>query len=386
MPFDCTYRQQHGADICLAGCAATTAPADGSAPPAFVLARVERGVDAPPADAHVVDLALLDMHHGWPNLGHDALVHAMQSLVCDLRDDLHARGLSVRVISYDVRRGHAIPDHRGRHEVYVGTGGPGHLDPRRNDGADPGSQGIAEDPRWEPPLFRLFDAIAADPSASLFGVCHTFGVMCRWLGVADAVLRSESKGGKSAGIVDNVLTGEAAAHPWFSRFAARLPDGRHFPVLDSRLYDLVPRGPLGHVMPLAKEALEPGGPEGEALTMIDVVAGATLVPRVLGVNHHPEIVNRYRQLTVLQKKRDRGEVTEEWYAERLQTLAQAVGPGIGDRLLHQTSSYTLLAPLRAHIYRAIARRAEDLGRPLDRPLALVPLLYDPDSSTPLTLE
>ena len=83
--------------------------------------------------------------------------------------------------------------------LYVGTGGPGHLDPRLNDGAEAGSQGIKEDPAWEPRLFELFDAIRADDEAALFAVCHTFGVMCRWLGVADAVLRGPEKGGKSSG-------------------------------------------------------------------------------------------------------------------------------------------------------------------------------------------
>ncbi len=95
----------------------------------------------------------------------------------------------MRVLSYDVRRGHQIPERPGRrHQIYVGTGGPGHLDPRLNDGVSPGSQGIAEDPGWEAPLFELFDGIRAADDAALLAVCHTFGVMCRWLGIADVVL------------------------------------------------------------------------------------------------------------------------------------------------------------------------------------------------------
>ena len=134
------------------------------------------------------------------------------------------------------------PTRRGG--LYVGTGGPGHLDPRRNDGGD-GSQGIVESPAWESPLFALFDAIHAHPDAALIGVCHTFGVMSRWLGVADPVLRGPEKGGKSAGIVDSVLTPASAAHPWFGGLAHGAADepghaGR-IRVLDSRLYDLLPR-------------------------------------------------------------------------------------------------------------------------------------------------
>ena len=68
----------------------------------------------------------------------------------------------MRVLSYDVRRTLQIPQSpNGRFQLYVGTGGPGHLDPRLNDGVREESQGIAESPAWEAPLFRLFDDIAA---------------------------------------------------------------------------------------------------------------------------------------------------------------------------------------------------------------------------------
>jgi hypothetical protein len=377
MPFDCRYQVEHGADVCVTECAAADLTKT------FRYARVEQPDDVPAPDRRVVDLALLDMHHGWPNLGHDALVHVIQNQVCDLREALLPRGMAVRIISYDIRRGHAIPEPPGdRLEVYVGTGGPGHLDPRQNDGRRAGSQGIAEDPRWEAPLFAIFDAIAHDERAALFGVCHTFGVMCRWLGVAEAVIRSPAKGGKSAGIVENVLTGDAADHPWFGRFASRLADGRHFPVLDSRLYDLVQRSSMAKVIPLAHEAVGSHGGEGEALTMIEVARDAELgLPRILAVNHHPEIVNRDRQLTVLRKKLERGEVSDEWYAERLHTLQQPVEDRAGERMLQLTSSYTLLAPLRAQVYQAISRRADALGTPLTTDLRSLPLVYDLDTDT-----
>ncbi len=381
MPFDCVYRARRGADICLTACAATERTG------AYRFARVERPGDQPEADGRIIDVALLDMHHGWPNLGHDALCHAIQDAVCDLHAPLRDRHMAVRVVSYDVRRGHAIPEGPGRrHEVYLGTGGPGHLDPRKNDGVDPGSQGIAEDPAWESRLFALFDAIAAHSTASLFGVCHTFGVMCRWLGIADAALRTPAKGGKSAGIVENILSAEALGHPWFARFAEQLPDHRRFRVLDSRLYDLIPKAAFGHVVPLAYETLGHGGPAGEALTMIEVAreAGDDL-PRILGVNHHPEIINRDRQLTALRKQLERGAVTEEWYAERQATLTQPIEDEFADRLLHLTSSYTMLAPLRARIYRAIEERAADLGLPLDLDDHAVPFVYDLAADVPLPL-
>jgi hypothetical protein len=330
----------------------------------IVFVRVERPDQLPPIDPHVVDVALLDMHHGWPNLGHDAIVHALQAAASEMREGLAAAGLSVRILSYDVRRGHVIPEPPGRrHAIYIGTGGPGHIDPAQNDGVSPGSQGIAEDARWEPELFRVFDRILEDEHASLFGVCHTFGVMCRWLGVADVVLRGADKGGKSAGIAENVLTDEALAHPWFARFAQVLPDGRHFRILDNRLYDLVPRAPLPDGMTaVAHEATGHGGPAGNAMTLIEAARDRDgVMPRVMGVNHHPEIVNRQRLIAVLTQKLARGNVTQEWFDERMRTLTEPIADESGDRLLHLTASYTMMAPLRFNLCRAVQERADALG-------------------------
>ena len=169
MPFDCRFRQRFGHESCLTNCPTG---------PVFTVVPVPHPGDLPPADSRQIDVAVLDMHHGWPNLGHDAIVHAMQNAVCDIAPQLARAGLGFRVLSYDVRRGHAIPEPPGgRHALYVGTGGPGHLDPRRNDGVSEGAQGITEDPAWEKPLFDVFDRIRASDDAALLGVCHTFGVM-----------------------------------------------------------------------------------------------------------------------------------------------------------------------------------------------------------------
>lgn len=356
MPFDCTHRAQYGADVCVTACP-THAEVGG-----FLFARVERDQLPPSPDALTIDVALLDMHHGWPNLGHDALVHAVQNAVCDMRVHLAQAGLNVRVISYDVRRGHAVPEGPGgRHAIYIGTGGPGHLNPSLNDGRE-GSQGIVEDPAWEPKVFALFDAIRQDARASFFAVCHTFGVMCRWLGIADVVMRGPEKGGKSAGIVDNVLTPAGRAHPWFSQFARMLPDGEHFRILDNRLYDLVARDPLPPGLTAIAHEAGPAGDAGEALTMIEVARDAAgTMPRILGVNHHPEIVNRQRQVVVLQRKKARGPVNPDWFDERLRTLVQPMADEFGERMLHLTSSYTLMAPMRYMLYREVRLRGEALG-------------------------
>ena len=96
--------------------------------------------------------------------------------------DLHADGDGEWLTAYPpppdvLLPGEVIPS---AIEANLGTGGPGHVDPAFNDGGD-GSQGIVESPAWESPLFTLFDAVRAHPDAALIGICHTFGVMSRWL-------------------------------------------------------------------------------------------------------------------------------------------------------------------------------------------------------------
>jgi hypothetical protein len=359
LPILCQNKLLHGRELCLTDCPA--------APRSMVFdyARIEAPGQEPPAAREVVDVALLDMNHGWPNLGHDSLVHVVQDAVCDVREELRQAGLVVRVLSYDVRRSGGVPTAgRERFSLYLGTGGPGHIDPYRNDGDSPGSQGIREDASWEAPLFRLFDEVLADKDAALLAVCHSFGVMCRWSGLAEPVLRTDAKGGKSTGVLQNILTDEAQEHPWFGALARALPDHRRLPIVDNRLYDLLPKGPLpDSVVPIGYETLGVGGPAGDAVTMLEWARDRDgVMPRVFGVNHHPEIVDRSRQLLILEQKRERGDVSQEWYDERVKIMTETYPDAMGARRLHQTSDYTLLGPLRFHLYRQVRLRARQLGR------------------------
>jgi len=86
-----------------------------------------------------------------------------------------------------------------------------------------------------------------------------------------------------------------------------------------------------------------------------------VMPRVLGVNHHPEIVNRSRQMMILEQKRDRGEVSEDWFAERVEILTRTYPDENSDQRIHLTSDYTLLGPLRFHVLRQVRQRAEAQG-------------------------
>jgi hypothetical protein len=362
VPIACRHKVLHGPQFCETDCPAN-APCG-----VFRYFRIEKPEDTPPPDERAIDVAVLDMNHGWPNLGHDSLVHAVLDTSCDTIDALAGTGLHVRVLSYDVRLHRAIPEPPGfRFALYLGTGGPAHIDPHKNDGVSHGSQGIREDPGWEPELFSLFDAIAADEGAALLGVCHSFGVMCRWSGAAAPRLRGPEKGGKASGVLENLLTPEAQQHPWFRRFARELPDHRRLRVIDNRLFDLIPEAPLkSGYQPIGYETLGPGGPRGDALTMLEFARDkAGLMPRVFGVNHHPEIVDRGRQRMLLEQKRERGEVSEEWYRERAEALSRNYPDENSDRRLHVTSDYTLLGPLRYFLHRQLRLRAAALKLHVD---------------------
>ena len=315
-------------------------------PPFFEYVRLEDD-SLPEERRDCVDVALLDMNHSWPNVGHDALVHVLLDAADALREELEQKQLKVRVLSYDVRRRNAVPHAPdGRFQLYIGTGGPGHLDPRLNDGRNEWSQGVEESAAWEAPLFRLFDDILADRTAAMLAVCHSFGLVCRWSGVASPVLRDE----KSSGMPLNRLSREAMQHPWFEQFARELPDGQHFRVVDNRLFDLI-LGTAGKSIPIAFEAAN-----NSALTMIELARNAEgTMPRFLGVNHHPEIIDRDHIMQVLDEKRAHGEVSDQWYSERAVTMRDLFR-GENERMSRLTSRYTLIEPVRYHLERVIAAR------------------------------
>lgn len=302
----------------------------------------------PESRRECIDIALLDMNHSWPNVGHDALVNAVCETATGLRDQLARINTKVRVLSYDVRRQNLIPESpNGRFQIYIGTGGPGHLDPRMNDGVSETSQGVDEDESWEKPLFRLFDDILASRTAAMLAICHSFGLVCRWSNIARPELRTE----KSSGMPLNRLSREAMQHPWFEQFARELPDGQHFRVVDNRLFDLLLEQP-GKSAPIAFEAAG-----STALTMVELARDPDgTMPRFLGVNHHPEIIDRDHIMQVLDSKRASGEVSDQWYEERAVTLRDLFR-GEQERQSRLTSQFTLLAPLRFHLERVLRDRS-----------------------------
>jgi hypothetical protein len=329
-------------------------PSEVYADPGLHFARIEKAGDEPGEEKGIVDVAVLDMHHGYANLGHESIVDTLLEIARQERAILPGAP-EFRVLSYDVRAGCAVPvSPAGRFRIVVGTGGPGALDPRQNDGISEASQGIRESTDWEAPLFRFFDHAFLDPSVALLGICHTFGLLARWAGVAEAVLRTSAKGGKSMGVKTNVLTPDALEHPWFSGLE-RANLGSGFRVLDSRLYDLIPTG-LKTGLPLAFEEDGPGN-LGEAVTMLELSRDEDGVgPRVWGVNFHPEIGDRGAQRVRMERLGERGAVTPAWLEERRRALDAWDASESAERGLQWTSSFTFEGPLRRVVSRALAQR------------------------------
>jgi len=311
----------------------------------FEYVRVSDSV--PAAERGRIDVALLDMNHSWPNVGHDALVHLVLELAEERRAELQKLGAKVRLLSFDVRQRNRVPESpNGRFQIYIGTGGPGHLDPRLNDGVNEFSQGVTETAEWEKPLFNLFDDILASRTAAMFAVCHSFGLVCRWAGIARPELRPE----KSSGMPLNRLSREAMRHPWFEQFARSLPDHQHFRVVDNRLFDLILED-SAKSLPIAFEAAG-----STALTMVELARDEEgTMPRFFGMNHHPEIVDRDHIMQVLDEKRAHGEVSDQWYEERAVTMRDLFR-GEQERQSRLTSHYTLMEPLRHQLARVIGER------------------------------
>jgi hypothetical protein len=327
----------------------------------FSYHRVERPEDELPADPRYLDVAVLDMNHGWHNLGHDAVVQHLLHMTGQVLEPLASAGLAVRVISYDVRRSLVVPK-PGRFRLLIGTGGPGHLDPRENDGVAEWSQGVDENPAWEAPLWELFDSVLEDDRTALFAICHSYGLVCRWSGVAEPVLRDERRGGKSAGVVPNVLTREARTHPFFVRLSECLVGDSELRVTDNRLFDLVEKshGKRNGFARLSYEC-NVDGAAGDALTMVEFARDwQGVMPRILGVNHHPEVIGRNRIKAVIAGKWERGEVTREWYEDRLRTLDKHMS-GEFDQAIRITSVFTFLAPVEFYLHRMLRERREAQG-------------------------
>ena len=281
--YTCALKRAHGKDFCLSECPARD-------PAVYDYVRIERRRTSPPRTRTSIDVAILDMNHGWPNMGHDSLVQVVKDAACDLRRVLAESGLRIRALSYEVRQRHMIPEAPGgRFAVYIGTGGPGHIDPHHNDGWPPGSQGIDEDPTWEGPLFALFDGIReSDEARAARGVPQLRrDVPLVGRGAPRAALRGQGRQERGRP-GERPHRGRGAAIRGSASWRRSCPDHRRVRVVDHRLFDLIPEPALPRG--LTPIGYETRGVEGPPARHHDDRVGARragTMPRVFAVNHHP---------------------------------------------------------------------------------------------------
>ena len=93
MPTSCEYKRKRGIAYCGPDCSAL-------ARGVFEHVRLAPGGPLPDRDPRIVDVAVLDMNHGWPNVGHEGVVSAFKDAACELSIPLAAAGLSLRAISF----------------------------------------------------------------------------------------------------------------------------------------------------------------------------------------------------------------------------------------------------------------------------------------------
>ena len=182
MPLDCQHKVRFGRQSCVTACPAI-APFG-----IFSYARVERAEDLPAASDQAIDVR--DPRHE-PRLAQPGPRLARPRRPRrGLRPAGAARGHGPADARPLLRRAPvAARCPRRRADASRSTSAPAApatSTPARTTGSPSGARGSARIPPGKRPTFRLFDAIRADETAALLGVCHTFGVMCRWSGAARA--------------------------------------------------------------------------------------------------------------------------------------------------------------------------------------------------------
>ena len=205
--YTCALKRAHGKDFCLSECPARD-------PAVYDYARIERPEDIParrPAGdrrrhpRHEPRLAEPGPRLAGPRgagrrlrpagvlAGDAGCTSARCPTTCDGADGARRRPAS-------------------RFSIYIGhrRSGPHRPAAERRHGAR-AVQGLHEDPVvGSPDISPSSTRSGPATSAALLGVCHTFGVMCRWSGAARRCCAGATRA-KSTGILENVLTAEARA-------------------------------------------------------------------------------------------------------------------------------------------------------------------------------
>lgn len=123
-----------------------------------------------------IRVAILDLYNNEPNEGMRCILHLLNEYPAKLN-----QSISFKI--YDVRFRHEVPTLD--YDIYISTGGPG--SPLEEPGA-----------RWEKKYFEWLELLLAfnkeheSNKKHAFFICHSFQLLCRYLGVAEVCRRSST--------------------------------------------------------------------------------------------------------------------------------------------------------------------------------------------------
>lgn len=238
-------------------------------------------------------VAILDMYNNQPGEGMRCI---RQLLHCAQADN----NVSFEITEFNVRANNEVPGLD--YDIYVSSGGPG--------------SPLASGEAWEPLFFEFVDKLLAynegqERKKFLLGICHSFQLLCRHLGVGTVSKRKSTSFGvlpmhlTSAGYHDPVL--RTLPEPFYA------VDSRDYQVTDIRPEQLEALGAT--VLCIEKE--RPHVPLARAVMAI------RFSPEVLATQFHPEAdgegMYRY-MLTDVRKAQVITAYGEEKYAEMMELL------------------------------------------------------------------
>ncbi|HRI27171.1 MAG TPA: GMP synthase [Chitinophagales bacterium] len=141
-------------------------------------------------------IAILDMYDGHANQG-------MRSIQEIIDNFAHYKDADIEVDVFDTRGGAEVPGLE--YDAYISTGGPG-------------SPIDSEGSLWEERYFGLLDSImhhnliCPNDKKSVFLICHSFQLFCRYYGLAHVSLRKST----SFGVMPIHKTDEGLHEPLFA--------------------------------------------------------------------------------------------------------------------------------------------------------------------------
>lgn len=227
-------------------------------------------------------VAILDMYEGVPNEGMRCIREILAAYAV-------RHSLALQCDEYEVRISAQVPDLS--YDIYISTGGPG--SPLDSEGSE-----------WEQRYFEVMEALM-DAQKPVLLICHSFQLMCRYLGLGNVCRRRSPAFGVFP--VHKTVAGEFE----------QLPDP--FYIVDSRNWQVIGldyerMNAIGASV-LAIEKERPHVPLERATMAI------RFSPHMIGTQFHPEADARGMRMYLLQKEK-KDQVLTNYGAEKYYSMLE----------------------------------------------------------------